>query len=179
MEHAACPKCRISMLRCPDLHTELNGCPSCGGVWLDNDTATALVAGDQAAVMDFVTSIETYAAEAEAAGTYRERAAASQPQCPTCDEPLAEVVVAGDVVVDLCQSHGTFFDRSEVRAMRFAQAVASGPKQTPILLAEASKRGDEAFHQIVAEREARKRGNHIASDALVDGISKLARWLMR
>lgn len=111
-----CPQCRDSELVEGSLRdARLHGCAGCGGVWLDNAMATRLLerigaARDATELADRAASnaLVPFPAHAE------------RPPCPTCGASMDASRVGGDsgeVLVDVCTLHGTWFDRNELQAI--------------------------------------------------------------
>jgi Zn-finger nucleic acid-binding protein len=122
---AACPNCGVGTAQapapignCPRCRTPMNegrrgsvtvlGCGRCGGVWLDNPTAQRLVKSGDSHV---VAMADEAAAHASVLGVPSGPCA-----CPVCSQPLREVMVPpSGVHVDVCDLHGTWFDRGEIQ----------------------------------------------------------------
>jgi Zn-finger nucleic acid-binding protein len=112
----ACPRCRI------DLGAEIIGpisahrCAGCGGLWLDPETFRALCDVDAGK-------------SAPRALARREPTDAGRPTrdervhylpCPVCGEMMSRVNFArvSGVVLDVCRSHGAWFDAGELLEVR-------------------------------------------------------------
>jgi Zn-finger nucleic acid-binding protein len=88
------------------------GCGACGGIWLSNGDAHNL----------FLTQNMNVIALADAAArraTAERPARSSDRRCPDCAVLLAEsqakTVGSAYVIVDVCATHGTWFDKNELR----------------------------------------------------------------
>lgn len=107
----SCPSCGSTLTPLPTTLT-MSGCFACGGVWLGPDAAVHVLRGLGDELEESVA-----AASAETA----RRSTAPSPdsgarECPTCGLVMARLPV-GDVVLDSCATHGSFFDRDEVQAV--------------------------------------------------------------
>ena len=98
----------------------IDGCPGCGGVWLDHHELKRVV---------------------EARGIVRSagakgRPVATEPQvdCPLCHAPMERFnFKQSSILLDRCAGHGTWLDAGELERVVAAAAVAPqpGPKVTP------------------------------------------------
>jgi Zn-finger nucleic acid-binding protein len=123
-----CPRCEIPMAERTAGALRLQGCGTCGGVWLSAEDSARLAAQFPLEAVQL--------ADAAAQATER-RDHAPTLECPTCRVKLARSrfratpagfspVPAGDrpratelVELDVCAEHGTFFDGGELpRAAR-------------------------------------------------------------
>jgi Zn-finger nucleic acid-binding protein len=119
----ACPRCGQGVRGSRAGDASVDGCPACGGVWIDNATAQRLV---QSGDVNVRFAANAFASMARAAPDPRPSVA-----CPVCTQPLERVSVAaaGGVEIDVCRAHGTWFDRGELE--RVAAVVAPMPPVTP------------------------------------------------
>ena len=112
-----CPRCQTALQARPYETVEVDGCPACGGMWLErgelekiqetvgNDYSGELARPDDAA------------ARAYEMARQRARPAIG---CPKCGRPMAktECQSASVVLVDLCGGcGGLWLDRGEVQAL--------------------------------------------------------------
>ena len=93
----------------------LEGCLSCGGVFLDRESRHRVVAAKCA---DTAAASDAAAAQARWTPDVRKRIA-----CPVCGKPMTTTQVAGAVDLDSCNEHGAWFDRDELR--RFIDALSA------------------------------------------------------
>ena len=133
----------------------LAGCPRCGGMWVDHE-ALRLLASDALSLESdaFIRAVDAKGAEvAKAAAEQSAYRTASRPDggCPVCGEALQETPLQGGVNVDVCDAHGTFFDRKEIRTLRFEQAMTQAWADTAVLQER------ERVHQANEAREAAER----------------------
>lgn len=137
----SCPACAATLVLAGGT-SPVHGCPGCGGAWLDAETAVTLMKGT-----DEVVSRELVAAASATSGDTSATIADGKRSCARCSAEMLSFSV-GDVVVDTCPAHGTWFDRDEVA--RVAAAVAR--------LRNAEERGEdiavlpEADHVLGAAR---------------------------
>ncbi|CAN5609495.1 hypothetical protein BH09MYX1_BH09MYX1_27090 [soil metagenome] len=117
-----CPRCGAPLFAGKGETTTIHGCGKCGGVWLDNDASRRVVQA-----FDF--EIVNLARRASQIGTTVDDALAVG--CPICRATLVRTIVRG-VALDVCASHGTWFDKDELRRVADAfeaqrQASVSPP----------------------------------------------------
>ena len=112
-----CPRCRAALFEGKAGPVTVLGCAACGGVWLSNELSQRVVERMDAALL-------TLADRAAAAGR-GEVDASGTAYCPHDGLPLSRVTAKG-VSLDVCASHGTWFDAGELR--RVAEAF-DGPRR--------------------------------------------------
>ncbi len=125
----SCPGCRATLERVAAPEGTFSGCAVCGGLWLDNPAASAVMAGrltppSRAFIARVTSSARAPAppapagAATRAAGGYREPAPAGPRACPVCHGDLVERRLPYPaIIVDLCAPHGTYFDLWELSAI--------------------------------------------------------------
>lgn len=120
MAELHCPSCQNTLEEVSLYQTIVAGCRACGGMWFDH-AATQILA--QARLHpSFMNVVDGFDAStvteppARREPSYRDPAE-GQRSCPECQLPLEQTDASNDVRVDVCDSHGVFFDRHEVRAM--------------------------------------------------------------
>jgi Zn-finger nucleic acid-binding protein len=105
--------------------TMLRECSKCEGLWVDTATLEHICAEKerQAAVLGM-----THPAQAPASGALEEKV--RYVPCPECKKLMNRVNFAGysNVIVDVCKTHGTWFDRDELR--RVVEFIRSGGLDT-------------------------------------------------
>jgi Zn-finger nucleic acid-binding protein len=101
-----CPRCDVPLFEGKAAEATLHGCGSCGGVWLDNAASSRVVN----AVQPGLTAMSDRAARAGKIAVDETKPA----KCPLDGNALERVDVKG-VEVDVCRTHGTWFDAGEVR----------------------------------------------------------------
>jgi len=118
-----CPRCRVPIfLRdAPDL--VIGECGQCCGIWLGNRGCQLLLSGELSEkARETIRIIDAQVgASAERAAGYRTPATAGSAEplsCPICGAPLTthitdEARQGVRVRLDICASHGTWFDRGE------------------------------------------------------------------
>lgn len=112
-----CPRCRAALFEGKAGPVTVLGCAACGGVWLSNELSQRVV--DR---MD--ESLLALADRASAAGRGKVDASGTA-YCPHDGLPLTRLTIKG-VSLDVCASHGTWFDAGELR--RVAEAF-DGPRR--------------------------------------------------
>lgn len=105
-----CPTCKKTVLGQVELgHTPVMECAGCHGLWVDNDTFDRICTDreKQAAVLGGPSEVF--------------RPGGIQPvryvKCPLCQDLMHRVNFAkcSGIIVDICKSHGTWFDRDELQ----------------------------------------------------------------
>jgi Zn-finger nucleic acid-binding protein len=118
--------------------TSLRECPKCDGLWVDTASLEHICAERerQAAVLGM-----TQPPGAPASGAIEDKV--RYLPCPECRKLMNRVNFASysNVIVDVCKSHGTWFDRDELR--RVVEFIRSGGLDT-------------ARHRELEELEARQ-----------------------
>jgi Zn-finger nucleic acid-binding protein len=109
-----CPRCGHSLTKHQTASATLEGCLTCGGIFLDRESRIRVVA---AKCVDSAAASDLAAAHARWSPDVRTPCA-----CPICSKPMHCVKVAGSVDLDVCDDHGAWFDRHELR--RFIDALS-------------------------------------------------------
>jgi len=108
-----CPRCNEAFLLIKVNKRILEECPACGGLWADNETLQAICADQeqQQAVMGF---FPEPVSPATVPAPLSQR---TYIPCPRCNKLMNRRQFAGcsRVIVDYCKTHGTWFDRNELR----------------------------------------------------------------
>jgi Zn-finger nucleic acid-binding protein len=131
-----------AMLRCPECSSALvvaggtfpiHGCTTCGGAWLGHEAAIRIMQG----YADDANREVVETAQAIGRGSsLPPRPTGALRGCPQCDAPMAPLP-SGEVMLDSCPAHGTWFDRDEiVKVMKAAHAAREKD--------ERRKRGEDA-----------------------------------
>ncbi|WP_394834405.1 zf-TFIIB domain-containing protein [Pendulispora rubella] len=88
----------------------LHGCGICGGVWIGNDLARRMF---ERLDMDAI-ALADLAARKSVPHPVPKR----EPKCPVCHGSLRRITVDQTLIeIDLCDAHGTWFDRYEFQAV--------------------------------------------------------------
>ncbi|MFT5356588.1 MAG: Zn-finger nucleic acid-binding protein [Polyangiales bacterium] len=156
-----CP-CGGVLMAGPSSAGLLAGCERCGGTWLDHEEL-ALLARDSVTLESaaFIRAIDTKGVEVAAQGSAYRTASRPKGGCPSCGKTLVETPLQGGVNVDVCDTHGTFFDRTEIRILRFEQAMSKAWAETAVLQARERKhKAAEAAAEAERRRQARERFNN-------------------
>ena len=119
-----CPRCRTSLEAVVIGGSNLHECPRCEGIWM-NAAALEQICADrekQAAVLGMATLLPTAVSGDLEQIRYL--------PCPSCRKLMNRVNFArcSHVVVDVCQAHGTWFDKDELR--RIVEFIRSGGLET-------------------------------------------------
>jgi Zn-finger nucleic acid-binding protein len=111
-----CPRCASALRDVRSGQSVLHACMSCGGVWLDRATVDRLSRERDP---------DLERAAGRILGLMRPPPGLRDPLicCPVCAAPLRRTEIANSVSqIDVCDAHGTWFDRNEV--IYFAEASA-------------------------------------------------------
>jgi len=117
--HEMCPRCRVDMEAILIGNTNLRECPRCEGIWADTDSLQRICVDreQQAAVLGVARSLPTDTNNLEQVRYV---------PCPVCNKLMNRVAFAhcSRVVVDVCKTHGTWFDKDELR--RIVEFIRAG-----------------------------------------------------
>ena len=103
-----CPRCRTPLFPARAGDVVLHGCGSCGGIWLDNEGSRAVLARPDPRVLEMVSRASTNASTAP------DKRATDLP-CAECGHGMQRVRARqGQVELDACARHGTWFDKDEL-----------------------------------------------------------------
>lgn len=128
MQGMNCPRCFIPLVE-GALSSELiaHGCRGCGGVWLVNEASQRVIAGMGQQAFDRLrahTKAARHGVDTKRAGLL----------CPECRQMLRRTTVTeARLELDVCSSHGTWFDCGEVErvALAFDKELASDWRNAP------------------------------------------------
>ena len=150
-----CPRCQVNMNAAVIGGSPLRECPRCEGIWADADALHQICEDreKQAAVLGMAEPVALpEAVEVEEKIHYI--------PCPVCGEMMNRVNFAhcSHVIVNVCNKHGTWFDRDELR--RIVEFIRAGGMM-------------EARAQEIAdlERERRAVEGHAVAPDLGTGFS--------
>jgi Zn-finger nucleic acid-binding protein len=137
----ACPVCKTPFLVGRTLSTVFHGCTGCGGVWLDEKAS--------ARVFESFCEDSVRWAEGTARRSKRPPSPHGRLACPTCGDEMRPVQIKeAGVEVDVCESHGTWFDKSEL-------AIVARALHAPDSVAEIARAAPSSFE---LNRETRREG---------------------
>ena len=120
MSGPPCPACGAELLAAHIPELQVLACKVCRGLWLDTEGCKLLADAMLPESADELAKL----LDAEVATTppapgerYRE-AIPERGKCPICARALERVKhVKGGILLDVCATHGTWFDRRELRAL--------------------------------------------------------------
>jgi len=119
--HQRCPRCRVDMSAVVIGNTNLRECPRCEGIWADAASLEQICQDreKQAAVLGVAAPLP-----APADGDIEQNI--RYVPCPVCSKLMNRVNFAhcSHVVVDVCNPHGTWFDKDELR--RIVEFIRAG-----------------------------------------------------
>jgi Zn-finger nucleic acid-binding protein len=115
-----CPHCRVNTKEITLGPSKLRECPVCEGLWVDT-AALHQICTDR----ERQTTILGNAAEVVSAAQLAPERVRYVP-CPICKQLMHRVNFArcSNVIVDVCKSHGTWFDKGELH--RIAKFISAG-----------------------------------------------------
>lgn len=103
-----CPHCRKRLVSVLAKGVELAGCGGCGGIWIDNASARAVLSAPESVFADLAR---------RAGSNARDRSVRGQrASCPVCTAVLDRAVMKG-IELDVCDEHGTWFDPFELAVL--------------------------------------------------------------
>lgn len=112
-----CPRCRTALFEGRAKDVLMNGCGTCGGIWLDNDASQRAIRAVDRDVLELADRAEKHA-------TRKPAALPAGLPCAECAQPMARVLAPrGRVELDVCATHGTWFDRHELRVVMMAYSA--------------------------------------------------------
>lgn len=118
--HEFCPRCHVEMQAVLVGKTHLEECPKCEGIWADAATLQQICADreEQAAVLGMPSAQTAEAAPVEEQIHYI--------PCPVCQDLMNRVNFSrcSGVVVNVCNKHGTWFDKDQLR--RIVEFIRAG-----------------------------------------------------
>lgn len=145
---AKCPRCGEPLHAVDVGSTPLLECPRCAGIWADNASLEAICADrdEQARVLG-----AAQMPPVSLTGTVEKNI--RYVPCPVCRKLMNRVNFArcSQVVVDVCKSHGTWFDRDELR--RIVEFIRAGGLQ--VAREKEVRALEERRRQLLAEKVAR------------------------
>ena len=174
-----CPRCKIVMEAVVVGKTSLRECTKCEGLWLDA-AAFQEVCEDrekQAAVLGMVTSTQP----GEAGDWENVRYL----PCPICNGLMNRVQFAkcSHVIVDVCKSHGTWFDKDELRRIvEFIRAGGIEKSRAEEMDELERKRSEAGAAQIASAYEPASYSTPARYDGVnlaIDAISMAAGFLFK
>lgn len=116
-----CPRCALPLFEGKTSAVVMYGCGGCGGLWLDNQ-------GSQRIVEVVDDEVAELASRAEDNATCPVDTAAAGLLCPQCDGVMRRVRMSkAKLDLDICDQHGTWFDRGELQRVMNACAGRSLP----------------------------------------------------
>lgn len=116
-----CPRCSTPLTSHETPSGRLQGCLACGGIFVDRDVRARVISSLDAAVAD--------ASDLAAAHARWSPDLAARIACPTCRAPMQVTRVgAGNFDLDVCDAHGAWFDRHELRRFLDALGAQRGPR---------------------------------------------------
>jgi Zn-finger nucleic acid-binding protein len=110
-DSAICPRCQLDLVQATADGIAMLGCGTCGGIWLDNEGARAVVQRHHPAVEE----IAKRAGAAAMRVVVDRLGQTSLLHCPVCGRDMRRVVAADVADIDVCVAHGTWFDAKELQ----------------------------------------------------------------
>jgi len=165
-----CPRCQIGMETVIVGATQLRECPKCEGIWADADSLQKICVDreQQAAVLGIPRSLPV-----EVNGLENVRYV----PCPVCSKLMNRVAFAhcSGVVVDVCKTHGTWFDKDELRGIvEFIRAGGLEAARTEELEEIERKRRQLRAEQIAGKWDSRTESRIEYYDRAHNGIASAA-----
>lgn len=104
----ACPRCDARLFAGQADGVSMLGCGLCGGIWLDNEAAQRVTQHFSERVVELATRASQSA--------QRRPDVRAVAKCASCRAEMGRRTY-GQVSVDVCQAHGTWFDAGELAAL--------------------------------------------------------------
>jgi Zn-finger nucleic acid-binding protein len=112
----ACPRCRVPLFETSVHGVALDGCGTCGGIWLDNDGTRAVMQRADPELLGMAERAEKHAKATPDRGP--------AVPCPQCAQPMKRIAVSGTtLMLDICVAHGTWFDAHELQVFSRAYTL--------------------------------------------------------
>lgn len=105
-----CPRCTRPLEQHVADEITVAACRLCGGVWLDND-------GSRKILRDTARAVEHLGEEVSLQRGRLVDVKSGGITCPVCATPLAHKKLQGDIDIDFCLAHGTWFDAFELNGV--------------------------------------------------------------
>jgi Zn-finger nucleic acid-binding protein/predicted RNA-binding Zn-ribbon protein involved in translation (DUF1610 family) len=172
----SCPRCKTELKTVLVGATRLQECSGCEGIWVDSDTLQQICNDreKQAAVLGEPSTLPPHAVVLEEKIRYL--------PCPVCGALMNRVNFAhcSNVIVDVCNRHGTWFDKDELRSI--IEFIRAGGLE---------KAREKEIAELESQRHELKAAQTAGAwtpadvpapphyDALHDGISTAANLLVR
>jgi Zn-finger nucleic acid-binding protein len=110
-----CPRCGVGMETAELARTRIHECSSCGGLWISADSFQRIVDDAEGRQEVLLAPISA----ADPAGVPEARSGRFYVPCPECGELMNRKNFSGisGVVLDICRTHGLWFDRKELQGI--------------------------------------------------------------
>lgn len=137
-DKAPCPACRAPLHRASS-RWEVLACLACGGVWTDSAASSRITSTVDRELVAIAKETAKLAKETDS--TYERMSDVELHvgrKCPLCAGVLA-CIRSGNVAIDVCASHGTWFDKDELgrlaRNLEFERVSAAPPlgEEQPVM----------------------------------------------
>ncbi|MFO0742500.1 MAG: zf-TFIIB domain-containing protein [Labilithrix sp.] len=151
----SCPVCAIPLFAASKDGYRLDACGKCGGAWIAHRDVRRMIDTSSKTPIDLARMADSVPAAAEAAPAARE--------CPECRSALVTENLAG-VDIDVCDQHGTWFDRHELRHVAVALVSEYGVARR-VLDAEAERK------RLAAENESTVSLQNVAYGVAAVGLA--------
>jgi Zn-finger nucleic acid-binding protein len=131
-----CPVCDVALFAAEKDGYRIDACGACGGSWMSHANAKKMIDSAAKTPIELAKITESIVPRASTENVRR---------CPDCRQALERDVVA-EVVVDVCDEHGTWFDPRELEQVAVALIRDYGPaaKQAAIDAEDAERAAKEA-----------------------------------
>ncbi|MEO7110179.1 MAG: zf-TFIIB domain-containing protein [Polyangiaceae bacterium] len=142
-----CPQCKDPLVTITHDEISALACRGCGGAWIETDTMTRVTYAldpSSIAVGDEAGSMARLAFPPHSAA----------PPCPVCHASMSTLTLNGtDVEVDVCNEHGTWFDRGELQTVIRELMARDHAEDAPsdFRVSESRSPGAAAPHPITSE----------------------------
>jgi Zn-finger nucleic acid-binding protein len=145
-----CPRCKVGLeLVHSNCGVEVDICPTCKGIWLDNGELESLINSNATAPLTFDTN---YLEQLDHLPMYKEETVTYIP-CPHCSKIMnrRNHGARSGVILDACKDHGIWLDAGELnRILHWHQAGGSILHQQ---LEDEKQRIEEKQNKVKAQRK--------------------------
>ena len=121
---AICPACKRALFILEWHRVEIDYCPRCHGIWID-DGELELLCGRELQDPLECFAVGAVVGDSESAGAHKKR----KRRCVRCRRRMTEVTIGtdGTIHVDRCPRHGIWFDAGELQQLLRSAGSDAGP----------------------------------------------------
>ena len=172
----ACPRCKVGLGPVAVGGTQLEECGRCGGLWVGADTFERICADRETQTVAIGLDLPPPVATDDRVRYLK---------CPQCSQLMGRKKYAhgAGVIIDICKSHGIWFDRDELR--RIIEFIRAGGLDRARVLEkeelERQRQRLEAERRMPSSPDSLLSGvynDRIGGDATLLGVGTVLSWLL-